>query len=197
MNLRHIIISALCAAFIVIGSYISFAIGPVPITMQTAFVLLAGILAGKGVASTAVAIYIALGAIGVPVFSAGSGGFAHLTGPTGGFLISYLVAGPVTGFLADRGFRNEREFQQTTKKQLWWIVLAAVVGTLIFFIIGVPYLKMILTVSWTQALVIGVLPFIAGDLLKLLVVVILGNMFAPSVRSFIASEVVDEKPNDS
>ncbi|MFA5570890.1 MAG: biotin transporter BioY [Sphaerochaetaceae bacterium] len=185
MDLRRTIITALCAALIVVGSYVAIPVGPVPITLQTLFVLLAGVLAGQKVALGAVATYLALGSIGLPVFFGGIGGVAHFAGPTGGFLISWLVAGPVAGYFTDKGFKKSEKKQTTTKTQLLWIILGSTVGTLSMFVIGIPYLKLVLEIPWAQALSIGFFPFIPGDGMKLVATVVLGNIFAPLVRTFI------------
>ncbi|MFA5468347.1 MAG: biotin transporter BioY [Sphaerochaetaceae bacterium] len=188
MQLRSLIITALFAALIVAGSYIAIPLGPVPLTLQTLFVLLAGILGGKVIGLTAVAIYLVLGAFGLPVFSGGSGGFAHFFAPTGGFLIALLVVGPTVGAIVDHAFKGAKA---TGKKQLLYIILAATVGTLLMFAIGVPYLKVVLKLSWPQALAVGLFPFIPGDLVKLVATVLLGNIFALQIRQFVTGDESD------
>lgn len=189
MYLRRIIIIALFAALMVAGAYIAVPIGPVPITLQTAFVLLAGILGGRRVGIASVAIYLTLGAIGLPVFSGGIGGFAHLIGPTGGFLLSWLVASPLAGLFADIGFRRQDpKTERVTKQQLLWIILGAVAGTVVLYGIGIPFLRMVLDLSWSESLYIGLIPFLPGDLVKLVAVVLLGNMFALRVRQFLLKD---------
>lgn len=187
MDLRRIIIIALCAALIVVGAYVAIPVGPVPVTLQTVFILLAGILGGRSIGLAAVATYLVLGAMGLPVFSGGIGGFAHFAGPTGGFLIGSLVAATVAGLFADRGFSKPMTGDSTTKMQLVWIIAGTIAGTLIIYLIGIPYLKMVLNIPWSQAFTIGLLPFIPGDLVKLVAIVLLGNMFAPRVRQFVQS----------
>ncbi|NLA93009.1 MAG: biotin transporter BioY [Spirochaetales bacterium] len=182
MSLRTLIITALFAALIVGGSYIAFPLGPVPLTLQTLFVLLAGVLGGGRVGFSAVAIYLVLGALGLPVFYGGSGGVAHFFSPTGGFLLSLLVAAPIAGAITDLGFRSERK-----RTQLLFTILGAAAGTIVIFLIGIPFLKLFLKVAWREALLIGLLPFIVGDLIKLVVVVLLGNIFALRIRMFIKS----------
>lgn len=192
MDLRRIIIIALCAALVVVGAYVAIPIGPVPVTLQTMFVLLAGILGGRFVGLASISVYLVLGAIGLPVFSGGIGGFAHFAGPTGGFLISWLVAAPLAGFFADRGFSSVSDGTKVTKTQLGWIILGSVAGTLSLYVIGLPYLKMVLQLSWTQTFTIGLLPFIPGDLIKIVSVVILGNLFALPVRQFLRTRAEGE-----
>ena len=193
MDLRRIIIIALFAALVVVGAYIAVPIGPVPVTLQTMFVLLAGILGGRAVGLASISVYLVLGAIGLPVFSGGIGGFAHFAGPTGGFLISWLVAAPLAGFFADKGFSDASDDEKTTKRQLGWIIVGGVAGTLCLYAIGLPYLKAVLQITWTRAFSVGLLPFIPGDLIKIVSVAILGNLFAPPVRQFLRSRPEGEE----
>ncbi|MFA5514039.1 MAG: biotin transporter BioY [Sphaerochaetaceae bacterium] len=192
MDLRKTIIIALFAALIVASSYIAFPIGPVPITLQSMFVLLAGLLGGQAIGLASVAAYLVLGAIGLPVFSGGVGGFAHFVTPTGGFLISWLVTAPVVGFIVDASFKGQKSEEKTTKKQLLAIITASVVGTCIPFLVGIPYLKLILDITMKQAIAVGFIPFIAGDLLKLVAAVLISNIFVPKFRHFLGGGAVDE-----
>ena len=183
MKLRTLIVTALFAALIVGGSYIAFPLGPVPLTLQTLFVLLAGVLGGAKVGFTAVAVYLTLGVLGLPVFYGGSGGVGHLFSPTGGFLLALLAAAPLAGAISEVGFRREK----SKGYQLLFITLGAVAGTIAIFAIGIPFLKLFLKVAWREALLIGLIPFIVGDLIKLVAVVLLGNVFALRIREFIKS----------
>ncbi len=194
MQLRKIIIIALFAALMVAGAYIAVPVGPVPVTLQTAFVLLAGILGGRKIGAAAVAIYLTLGAIGLPVFSGGVGGFAHFAGPTGGFLLSWLVASPLAGAFTDIGFRSSSSTDQetVTKPQILWIIIGATLGTIIFYAIGIPYLKLVLDLSWSRSIQVGLLPFIPGDLAKLVAVVLVGNLFSLRVRQFLQQSSVED-----
>jgi biotin transport system substrate-specific component len=183
MKLRTLIVTALFAALIVGGSYIAFPLGPVPLTLQTLFVLLAGVLGGAKVGFTAVAVYLVLGAFGLPVFYGGSGGIAHFFSPTGGFLLALLGAAPLAGAISEVGFKREK----SKTRQLLFITLGAMAGTIAIFMIGIPLLKIFLKVAWREALLIGLIPFIVGDLIKLVAVVLLGNTFALRIREFIKS----------
>ncbi len=190
MDIRRVVIIALLAALIVAGAYISIPIGPVPITLQTLFILLAGLLGGRRIGIPAVAVYLALGAMGLPVFSGGTGGFARFFSPTGGFLLSWLPAVAIAGICSDIGYRPaSQEGQTATKKHLLWMILGAVSATIIIYAIGLPILKLNLDFSWSKTIAIGMLPFLPGDLLKLASAVILGNLFSPKVRSFISTNV--------
>ncbi|WP_422478112.1 biotin transporter BioY [Pleomorphochaeta sp. DL1XJH-081] len=196
MDLRRIIIIALFSALMVAGAYIAIPVGPVPITLQTMFVLLAGILGGRRIGAASVAVYLALGAIGLPVFSGGVGGFGHFAGPTGGFLLSWLIAAPLAGLCTDIGFRKANQDDKVTKGQLLWIILGATVATIVLYAIGIPYLKTVLDISWGKSLAIGLIPFLPGDLLKLVATVLLGNLFSLRVRQFLTKAPQEESFTD-
>ena len=101
-KLRQIVLASLMAALTAVGAYIYVPIGPVPIVLSTLFVVLSGLLLGSRWGFTSMALYLLVGAIGIPVFAGGKGGFAHFLGPTGGYLCGYLLASWVTGFISER-----------------------------------------------------------------------------------------------
>ncbi len=162
--LRSIIWIALCSALIIVGSYITIPLPftPIPIVLQNFFVLLAALLLGARRATIAVAIFLFLGALGLPVFSAGRGGIAHLLGPTGGYLIGYLLAAPLSALCAGS--------QQPTNV-LWRQITGVVVGTIVIYLCGIPWLKISSGLSWSSTLVAGLYPFLIGDVLKAIAVV--------------------------
>lgn len=127
---------------------------PVPITGQTLSVLLAGALLGPRRASLALLAYLAQGAAGLPVFAGGAGGAAHLLGPTGGYLVGFVPAAALVGWLA------ERSWDRTP----WLTAAAMILGNLVIYALGVTRLAAF--VGSDQAVPLGVLPFIPGDLIK-------------------------------
>jgi biotin transport system substrate-specific component len=130
---------------------------PVPLTLQPFVVVLAGLLIGPLDAAAAMVLYLVAGAAGAPVFAPiGAPGLARLLGPTGGYLLAYPVAAAVTGWL---GAGRERFAAR---------LVAAVAGILVMYVGGLSQLSVI-TGSLTAAAVIGVLPFVAADLLKAIV----------------------------
>ncbi|MEB3360270.1 MAG: biotin transporter BioY [Synechococcales bacterium] len=128
---------------------------PVPITAQTFAVLLAGILLGHRRGMLCVATYLAEGLAGLPVFSNGGAGIAHLLGPTGGYLVGYLGAATLVGWLAEQGW--DRKFSTT--------FLAMLLGNVVLYISGLAWLAVFTGVE--QALPLGLYPFIPGDLFKI------------------------------
>jgi biotin transport system substrate-specific component len=128
---------------------------PVPVTLQTLAVLLAGCLLGSGRGALAVVLYIGEGAAGLPVFSGGRGGIVHLVGPTGGYLLGFIAAAYLVGFLAQRGALRS-----------WAGTLATLaVGSLVPYIPGVAWLGAFTGMG--KAISLGFVPFIVGDLLKI------------------------------
>ncbi|PYO81418.1 MAG: biotin transporter BioY [Gemmatimonadetes bacterium] len=134
---------------------------PVPMTLQPLAVLLVGGLLGPGLGSSALILYLALGAAGLPVFTPyGVPGLARLLGPTGGYLLAYPVAAFAVGKVAPDGRRLGR------------LALAVLTGLLLIHLGGLAQL-LILTGSAGLALRLGTLPFILGDLLKLGIAVLI------------------------
>jgi biotin transport system substrate-specific component len=130
---------------------------PVPLTLQPFVVVLAGLLVGPLDAAAAMVLYLVTGALGAPVFAPiGAPGLARLLGPTGGYLLAYPVAAAIAGWL---GAGRERFGAR---------LVAAVAGILVMYVGGLSQLS-IITGSLTAAAVIGVLPFVAADLLKAIV----------------------------
>ncbi len=127
---------------------------PVPITGQTFAVLLSGAVLGARRAFLAQALYLAEGALGLPVFAAGAAGAAKLIGPTGGYLLAFPFAAALTGALAERGW--DRRFAT--------MLAAMLLGSAVIFAAGLAQLSRF--VPRDGLLVAGLLPFIPGDLIK-------------------------------
>lgn len=146
------------ASVIALSAQLSLNIGPVPVTGQTFGVLIVAALLGWKRGGAAILAYLAQGASGLPVFAGGLGGAAVFAGPTGGYLAGFLPAAVLVGWLAQRGW--DRRFALT--------VAAMILGNLVIYAFGVPYLRAVLAVSWSDAFTFGLTPFLAGDLVKVL-----------------------------
>jgi biotin transport system substrate-specific component len=129
---------------------------PVPITAQTFAVLMIAALLGTRRGVACVLAYLAEGAAGLPVFAQAKGGLAAFAGPTGGYLVGFVVAAFVVGLLAEKGW--DRRF--------WTTILAMVIGNIIIYAFGLTWLS-ILT-GPRAAAAGGLYPFIPGDILKIL-----------------------------
>ncbi len=146
-------------ALIVASAYVSvpLPVGPVPMTMQSLAVLMAGIWAGPAVGAAAVASYLGLAVLGLPVLAGGAvaPGLVLLAKPTFGFLVGFLAAAAVAGFV----------FRRMGGTALAALV-ALTLGHAVIFAGGLAYLVALM--PWAQAVAIGVLPFIAGTIMKTL-----------------------------
>lgn len=129
---------------------------PVPVTLQPLFVILAGALLGPWAGAAAMVGYLMLGIGGAPVFSAGHGGLPWLLGPTGG----YLVACPAAAFLVGALARDTRHWLRLTA------ALAA--GIAVLYVGGVSQLWILTRADLAGLLALGVIPFLIGDLVKVL-----------------------------
>jgi biotin transport system substrate-specific component len=148
-------LSTLFAGLTAVGANIVIPIEPVPITMQTLFVLLAGAAIGRGWGSLSQALYVGLGVLGLPLFAGGAHGFAALAGPTGGYLISFLVAPWVVSSLLRRSDR------------IGWQVLSFLAGKVVILGLGLAHLTLFYTHDPARALAVGVLPFLPGAVFKI------------------------------
>ncbi|MFA7560206.1 MAG: biotin transporter BioY [Sphaerochaeta sp.] len=168
---RKILLIAFFTALIIVGSFIRLPLPPVPITLQTLFVLVVAYLGGPFIASMSVLLYLILGIIGVPVFS-GGGGFALLFGPTGGYLFALLPAALIASF---GGTKN-----------LFFMILFGALATAMIYVGGVLMLSFVLSLTLKQAIVAGMLPFLIGDGIKLGVAIAISRRFAQRVPLLLA-----------
>jgi len=130
---------------------------PVPVTGQTFAVLMMGTLLGARRGSLCVIAYIAEGLAGMPVFAMGGGGPAVLLGPTGGYLIGFVGAAYVTGALAQMGW----------DRQIGTTILAMIAGDIVLYAFGLFWLCCLMGVN-KVVVIVGLYPFIAGDVLKII-----------------------------
>ncbi|GAH68315.1 unnamed protein product, partial [marine sediment metagenome] len=151
--------------------YIPLPFTPVPITLQTFFVLLAGAALGRRLGSLSQFGYVALGSLGLPIFAGALGGMACLIGPTGGYLIGFVLAAYVVGRLI--GMRQNPSFI--------YITLAMAVSSMVIYLLGTVQLAFVLHCSIARAALLGVVPFISGDALK---VIAAATVYSRSQRRF-------------
>lgn len=179
-NLRITVYSALFTALIIIGAYISIPIGPVPIVLSDFFVMVTGLFIGGKYGLLSVGLYLSLGALGIPVFAGGTSGLAILFGPTGGFLFGFLFLVASIGFI-------------TYKRQSSLIrdLIALLIGNVLLYAIGIPWLKISLDMSWTASMAAGLIPFLPGTIIKMLVVLALGRIMVPHFKENMAYFSID------
>ncbi len=163
-------------ALTAVGAFISIPIGPVPITLQSFFILLSGIILGSKKAMFSQITYLLLGLIGFPIFSGFSGGLQHIFKPSFGFIIGYVAAAYVVGKLTE----------EKTASQ--YLLAAVFAGTLIIYTFGLPYMYYILNImlnsnlSIVKILQLGMFAFIPGDMLKAVIIVFFAQKISPLLK---------------
>ena len=151
----YILFSAILGSILLaISSKIQIPLTPVPVTLQTLVVLVMAMFLGWRAAGAASFLYLAEGAIGLPVFAQG-GGLPYLVGPTGGYLFGFLLSSLVLGYLSERGW----------DRSIILTFFAMTLGTIIIYFIGVSWLAIIKDLN--TAIVFGLLPFLTPDILKI------------------------------
>ncbi len=170
-RISAMVYTAVMAAALCILGPLSVPIGPVPVSLATFVIYIFLYVVGmkKGVA--AVAVYLLLGLVGIPVFSGYSGGPAKMFGPTGGYLIGYLFLAAAAGYFIDR-----------FDAKIIPSVLGMVIGTLILYVLGTTWLAKTAGMSFAAALSAGVIPFIGVDAAKMAAAAILGPVIRKAVK---------------
>jgi biotin transport system substrate-specific component len=152
--IRAIVLVVIGSLLLTISAKIQVPFWPVPMTMQTFVVLVLGVAYGWRLAAATVLLYLAQGALGLPVFAAG-GGPAYMAGPTGGYLVGFLLAAVAVGWLAERGWARS-----------WTSTLAAMlIGTAIIFACGIAWLSTL--IGLPQAIDAGLKPFLLSEAVKI------------------------------
>nr|WP_026883557.1 biotin transporter BioY [Clostridium akagii] len=178
ISTRKIIMIALFAALTAIGSIITIPIGPVPITLQNMFPMLAGLILGSEAGAMSQLIYVLLGIIGLPVFAGGTGGINSVFSPSFGYLLGFILAAFIIGKISEKA----------GKLTLIKSFIICIIGTITIYLIGIPYLYIILhnvlgeKITIAYAIKIGFVLFIPGDIFKIIVVAFITNKVVPLLR---------------
>ena len=171
--LRNVTLAVLGSIVLWISAKISIPFWPVPLTMQTLAVLTIGMAFGAKLGTATVLLYLAEGAVGLPVFSGTPEkgiGIAYLMGTTGGYLVGFAVAAGIVGYLAERGW--DRGPVRTAA--------AMFIGNVVIYVLGLLWLGSLL--GWDKPILEwGLTPFLAGDAFKL----ILAAMLMPAIWSLV------------
>jgi biotin transport system substrate-specific component len=159
-------LTATLVALIAAGAWVSIPFLPVPLTLQTLFVLLSGVLLRRW-GFLPPLCYLVLGSVGLPVFHNGLAGIGILLGPTGGFMVGFVAAGLVAGLAYERQERSVR-------------MVGLVLAGLAVYAFGATWLVLSTGMPLTAAVVVGVLPFLLGDALKTAAAYTLGGRLEAS-----------------
>lgn len=179
ISIKEMTLVAIFTGLTAIGAGISIPLGEVPITMQTLFVILSGLILGAKLAALSQIIYVVLGLIGIPIFSNFTGGLQALMKPSFGFIIGFIFAAYIVGKIAHS--------KKTISRTRIWI--ASTVGILVIYIFGLPYMYYILNLVMAKGLdfqtifKIGCLIFLPGDILKLALASLVATRSLPILKS--------------
>lgn len=154
---KHVVLIMGGSLVVALTAQLTVPLWPVPITGQTFGVLLVGATLGSRRGMAALILYLAEGAAGLPVFAGGSFGPMALVGATGGYLWGFVLAAGLIGWLMERGW----------DRSVGKAALALSLGNLVIYLIGLPWLA--LFVGWSKLLMVGLIPFVPGDVLKLVI----------------------------
>lgn len=162
---KHMTIIGLMAALLCVVAPISLflPISPVPISLATLVIYFSLYVLGMKKALLSCVIYLLLGLVGLPVFSGATGGVGKLVGPTGGYLIGYLLLALVAGLFIDKWFPH-----------YLLCLLGMILGTAACYLFGTAWLAYANHITFQAALAAGVLPFLAGDIFKIILALLLG-----------------------
>ena len=153
-----------------LGAWISLPIGQVPLTLQTVFILMAGLLLSMPYAVLSVVVYLIAGAVGLPIFAGGKSGLETFTGPTGGFLFGFILGVLMVSYLS----RNTKYkiLDQNWKTVYLNAVIPCIIGSIIIHICGMTWGKIYTGNQWEQIYEAWLEPFYFNMILKILIAAI-------------------------
>jgi len=160
VRLRNFLIAVAASGLITLAAKIQIPFYPVPLTMQTFMIVVLAMALGRRLATLTLVLYLAEGALGLPVFAGTPEkglGLAYMAGPTGGYLLGFLLAAGTCGWLAERGW--DRRFLST--------LAAMFIGHVLIFVPGLLWLGVF--IGWDKpVLALGLYPFLFGMVLKII-----------------------------
>lgn len=161
---QMVLIALMTAVTCVLGPLsIPLPFSPVPISLTNFAIFLAIFVLGMENGTISFIIYLLLGAVGVPVFSSFRGGFQVLAGPTGGYLIGFIFLALIMGFALDH---FDRKLVPT--------IIGMIIGMVVCYAFGTVWLAKLLSLSFKEGLMMGVIPYLAGDVAKIIIAAIVG-----------------------
>ena len=161
---QMVLIALMTAVTCVLGPLsITLPFSPVPISLTNFAIFLAIFVLGMKNGTISFIIYLLLGAVGVPVFSSFRGGFQVLAGPTGGYLIGFIFLALIMGFALDH---FDRKLVPT--------IIGMIIGMAVCYAFGTVWLAKLLSLSFKEGLMMGVIPYLAGDAAKIIIAAIVG-----------------------
>lgn len=178
INIREITLIGLMAAVLCIVAPLSIPIpfSPVPISFTNLAIYFAVFILGWKKGTLSYLIYFMLGLIGLPVFSGFTGGLAKVAGPTGGYLIGFIFLAIISGY-----------FIEKFNGKVYMYVIGMVLGLLVTFVLGTAWLSYQLDVTLAKGLMMGVIPYLPGDVVKIVIATIVG----PTLRKALSNRATN------
>jgi len=172
-SIKGLVYAALFGSLTAAGAFIIIPLPPVPITAQTFFLNVSAVLLGGQLGALSQFIYVMLGVVGIPVFAGGTAGLGIIFGPTGGYLLGFIIAAFVIGMVN----------RLRKSAGIFWNIFSMLIGMLIIYLLGSLQLSFVAKMSFHKALTIGVLPFIPGDIIKILFAAIVSSRLKGRIRT--------------
>lgn len=172
ISTRGIVYTSMFATLTAMGALVSIPLQPVPIYLANLFMLMAAALLGGPLGALSQVIYIFMGGLGLPVFAGGKAGLGVLLGPTGGYLIGYVLGAYLIGKLV----------RLKKAPGFIWIAFSLTAGMAVVYAAGFLQLSYVAKLSLEKAFVVGVLPFLPGDALKIAVAAMVTLKMRDKVR---------------
>jgi biotin transport system substrate-specific component len=180
-----LVLIAISAALITVCSWISIPLGPVPFTLQTMAILAVMLTCGGRRGTISILVYLVMGACGIPVFAGFKGGVTSLIGPTGGFLVGFLIAGLIYWLLEKLIFKK---LMTSTVKTWIFGAINSVIFEVVLYIVGVIWFMTVYAaktgpIGLGAVMTMCVIPFIIPDIVKLIAAVIIGERARKLVKT--------------
>jgi biotin transport system substrate-specific component len=163
INTRQLTLIGVMTAVTCILGPLSLPIGVIPISLTNLVIYFTVYALGRKRGTLSYIVYLFIGLIGLPVFSGFSGGFSKLFGPTGGYLIGFIFMAFISGIFIDK-FSNK----------IYMCFLGMILGTIVTYIFGTAWLAYQTNMTFNMALTVGILPFIPGDIAKMVIASLIG-----------------------
>lgn len=179
LSIKEITQIGMCAALMAIFSQLSIPLPftSVPVTLQILGLIVLAVIVGAKIATLSLIVFVILGAIGLPVFANFSGGFGVILGPTGGYIIGFIIMAFLIGYAS-------------SKQNKILLFIAAYIGVTIDLVLGTLYLKIVTGMNMKAALIAGLYPFILKDFIIVAIAVIIGLNVKKRVESILTRNVV-------
>jgi biotin transport system substrate-specific component len=187
--LKNFLLAAFFAVLTAVGGLLSIPIPPIPFTLQVFFVLMSGLLLGPKYGPLSQILYIAMGLIGLPVFAGGRGGLQHVFSPSFGFLIGFVAASWLAGFLAFRKSAfGKGNGPAKPGSRVFFYILVCVAASAFMYVVALPcfYFNMKYVTNTPVGLIrmfeVAMIPFLIPDLIKAIAAGVLASRTIPMLR---------------